>query len=662
MPVHPSIIGKVWGRAEARLGEGTPVSNKYYVTTPIYYTNANIHVGHAYTTVIADAIARYQRMLGKDVCFLTGTDEHGQKVERKARAAGKDPQTFCDEIVADIKQVWSTLDISYDIFIRTTDRQHIEQVQQIFTKLYEQGDIYKHEYQGHYCVDCESFWTERQLQNANCPDCGRAVQWVTEESYFFRLSKYQDRLLKHLTDNPDFLQPTSRRNEMINNFLLPGLSDLCVTRTTHQWGIPVPFDEQHRIYVWIDALSNYITALGYGEQSPQFEKFWPADLHLMGKEIVRFHAIIWPALLMALNLPLPKQVYGHGWLLFGNDKMSKSKGNVISSVELAAKYGSDAVRYYLLKEISFGSDGNFTEELLVHRLNSDLANDIGNLLSRAVSMIEKFGQGMVPENREPSGPDVQLIAMADALSGAVQTHMDSLQLGAALNEMLELAKRANKYIDETAPWQLAREQRFDRLATVLYNLAEVLRLISIVIYPFMPRTPQRMWEQLGIDPAQHGDVLVLAAAKFGLLPAGLSVKKGEPLFPRIEWESHAEPEDGTADVLTPPLLPTVDISDFAKLDLRVVEVMAAEKVPKADKLLKLEVRLGAGTRTIVAGIAAHYAPEALVGKHIIIIANLKPAKIRGIESQGMVLAASDEHHLAVLSPEREGLGSGAKVT
>lgn len=628
----------------------------YYLTTPLYYTSGRLHIGHAYTSIIADAVARYKRLRGYNVCLLTGTDEHGQKIQRSAEAAGKQPQEFVDGLVASIKDLWQLLDVDYDVFIRTTDKHHKQAVQGIFEKLYNQGDIYKSEYQGWYCEPCEAFFTERQLKEGKCPDCGRDVEWLKEESYFFKLSKYQDRLLKYIEEHPEFIQPASRRNEMINTFIKPGLEDLCISRTTFDWGVRVPFDPKHVVYVWLDALSNYITALGYGSADDSaFRRYWPADVHLVGKEIVRFHTIIWPILLMALDLPLPKQVFGHGWLLFDDDKMSKSKGNVVDPVPLVARYGSDALRYYLLREIAFGADGNFTQELFITRINADLANDLGNLLSRTVAMIEKYFGGQTPAPEAATDFDQSLLALAAETKGQVEQAMDNLRPQVALEAIWQLVKRANKYIDETMPWVLAKEDsKRPQLATVLYNLADVLRLTAVLLQPFMPRTPQRIWKQLGLEANQEAQ---WEQAVPGGLAAGKQVKKGEPIFPRLDLKAELAAWDGEGQKeeikpLSPPLAEEVDIELFSKIDLRVVTVLEAEKVPKADRLLKLRVALGSEQRTIVAGVAQHYQPEELVGKQVVIVANLKPAKIRGIESQGMILAASDENGLAVLTPQR----------
>lgn len=633
----------------------------YYITTPIYYPSDKLHIGHSYTTVAADAAARFKRMLGYDVMFLTGTDEHGQKIQRKAEEKGITPKQYVDEIVTGIKELWKLLQISNDRFIRTTDDLHVKAVQKIFKKLYDQGDIYKSEYEGWYCTPCESFWTERQLVDGKCPDCGREVELTKEESYFFRLSKYQDRLIKYIEEHPDFIQPQSRQNEMLNNFLRPGLDDLAVSRTSFKWGIPVSFDEKHVVYVWIDALSNYATAMGYlSEDDSDYRRYWPADVHLVGKEIVRFHTIIWPAMLMALGEPLPKQVFGHGWLVLEGGKMSKSKGNVVDPVILVDKYGVDSIRYFLLREVPFGSDGVYSEDALVTRLNSDLANDLGNLLSRTVTMIDKYFGGVLPAPKYTGDPfDTSLIELAEALPAKVEELMDKLLFSNALTEIWRLVSRTNKYIDETMPWALAKdESNRERLGTVLYNLAESLRYIAVLISPFMPNTPLKIFEQLGIEDeaAKTWDSI----KKFSTLKSGCKVKKGEIVFPRIELvkEEAAEQKPPKAEKKKEEKQPEkqpemIGIDDFAKIDLRVAKVVECEKVEGADKLLKLQLELDNERRQVVSGIAKYYKPEELVGKYVVLVANLKPVKLRGIESHGMILAAANDDKLTIVSPLSE---------
>lgn len=658
----------------------------FYITTPIYYPSDKLHIGHSYTTVAADAISRYKRLKGYDVMFLTGTDEHGQKIQRKAEEKGISPKQYVDQIVAGIRELWKLMDITNDRFIRTTDEQHEAAVQKIFKKLYDNGDIYKSEYEGMYCTPCESFWTDTQLVNGKCPDCGGEVELMKEESYFFKLSKYQDRLIKHIEENPEFIQPVSRRNEMLNNFLRPGLEDLCVSRTTFNWGIPVTFDEKHVVYVWIDALSNYITALGYSSQDDSaYRKYWPADVHLVGKEIIRFHTIIWPAMLMALGEPLPKQIYGHGWLLLDGGKMSKSKGNVVDPVILIKKYGLDAVRYFLLREVPFGSDGVFSNEALIQRINADLANDLGNLVSRTIAMISKYFDGKLPVDRIEGEFDNDLKEVVLQLPQKVEELMDKLQFSTALTEIWKAISRINKYIDETMPWVLAKsDENKPRLAAVMYNLAESLRIISILIQPFMPQTPEKIWHQLGISGMT--EVLGWESTKqWGKYPQEVCVNKGDLLFPRIDIEKEMEElesinasaqkkqeasqtkeknngsmKDKGKDKNGENEEGMITIEDFAKLDLRVVKVLEAEKVEGSDKLLKLKVEMGGETRQVVSGIAKHYTPESLVGKSLILVANLKPAKLRGIESQGMILAADSGDKL-VLATLDDSIDSGAKV-
>ncbi|MFZ3591015.1 methionine--tRNA ligase [Bacillus sp. DJP31] len=644
----------------------------FYITTPIYYPSGKLHIGHAYTTVAGDAMARYKRLRGFDVHYLTGTDEHGQKIQRNAEEKGVTPQKYVDDIVSGIKELWEKLEITHDDFIRTTEDRHVQVVEKIFARLVEQGDIYIDEYEGWYCTPCESFYTERQLEDEKCPDCKRAVEKVKEESYFFRMSKYADRLLQFYEENPGFIQPESRKNEMINNFIKPGLEDLAVSRTTFDWGIKVPGNSKHVIYVWIDALSNYITALGYGTDNEEnYQKFWPANVHLVGKEIVRFHTIYWPIMLMALDLPLPKKVFAHGWLLMKDGKMSKSKGNVVDPVTLIDRYGLDSLRYYLLREVPFGSDGVFTPEGFIERINFDLANDLGNLLNRTVAMIQKYFDGVVPVYTGTHNEyDEQLENLTKETKQKVEEAMEEMQFSVALSVIWGLVSRTNKYIDETQPWVIAKDDSQSVvLGSVMTHLVESLRNVSIMLQPFLTRTPKLVWEQLGIQDSEVTSWDTMD--QYGIVPEGTKVVQGNPIFPRLDLKDEVEyikqQMQGTVSIQEESVktaeieaLPEISIDEFMKVELRVAEVTFAEPVKKADKLLKIQLDLGYEKRQVVSGIAKFYKPEEMIGKKVICVTNLKPVTLRGELSEGMILAGEKDGILSLATVDQS-LPNGSKV-
>ena len=644
----------------------------FYLTTPIYYPNSNLHLGHTYTTIVADVLKKYKQAQGFNVFFTTGTDEHGQKLQESAIKAGKAPLEYIDPIVESAKELWRTLDIDFDAFVRSTDKIHEKNVSEIFTKLYEKGEIYKGSYKGMYCVPCEAFWTESQLVEGNkCPDCGREVSPSEEETYFFRLSKYQDRLLKLYEENPDFIQPESRKNEMIS-FINEGLTDLSVTRSSFDWGVKVPFDEKHVVYVWIDALSCYLTGICYGTDEEKFNKFWPCDVHLIGKEIMRFHAIIWPAILMALDLPLPKKIFGHGWILFDDDKMSKSKGNIVYAEPIIERYGMDALRYFMLREFTFGQDGNFTYTKMLNRINSDLVNDLGNLVSRSVAMCEKYFGGLVPSQTELTELDNDLIETVTTTRDRVAELMDKLNFSMALEEIWKLVRRTNKYIDETTPWTLIKEQKEERLKTVIYNLLESIRIISGLIKPFMKETSSKINEQIGYSDYSYEDL-----TKFGLLKVGTKVCKGKNLFDRLDVDKELEiiiqknselielrkKKNSGADDVKEEVKESelITIDDFAKVELKVGKILECQPHQKADRLLVSKIDIGGEVRTIVSGIRKYYSETDLIGKKVIVVTNLKPVNLRGVESNGIILAASDDENLSVLTVLND-VKEGSKVS